>query len=587
MELSTTSSRMSSLALLAALSAGCSGESVVDGASSSPNAAIVEGTGAEQPGALAATVGSTPVVTQTSPGVAVGPQTIAPAQTSVPVTGVSCSATAPRRVRRLSQREYFNVVSDLLGPKAVEATGNALPFEPKSAGFDNQDNSLRVSAAFHSALSQLAEALASQADVESLAPCQSAEAECLNDFARAFSRKAYGRNATDEELSRLLKASESAANYDTRVRLVVEIVLQSPNTLYATELGQDNAAPGALTVELTQHERATQLSLLLTGARPDEQLLDAADAGRLATPDGIALEAERLMKTDRAKAQMRLFVNGWLNQGSVADAPKTTKAFPEFTPVLAAAMEAQTNAFIDEQIAGDGTLSALLTANPREIPEALVPIYGDDLTPTGLDPSRRGGVLSLPGVLTYHSADQHSGPIERGLLVRNQLLCTQVPAPPPDVMNLLAQDPIDPEDPTLTTRDKYAIHAEIPSCAACHSLIDPIGFGFEEMDGLGRYRTTENDLAVDSSGKLAGTDVDGAFEGVAELGSMLARSKDVQACFVEHFFRFASSRAAEANESCQLNAWGTRFSESDGYIPGLFMDFVSDPNFVKRMEDRL
>lgn len=532
---------------------------------------------------------SNPVAPEVSPpGGSVAPQVPGmPPVVNLTPAHVSCEAAAPRRVRRLSQREYFNVVSDLLGPGVVQAIENNLPIEPRSAGFDNQDASLRVGSAFQSALSELVGKLVEQVNVAELAPCQVDPNACLLEFARAFARRAYGRSATPDEVNRLAMAASTAEDYETRVRLVIEVVLQSPNTLYATELGPPGGAPSGPTVELTQHERASQLSLLLTGSRPDEALLTAAEEGRLATPGDMSREAARLIQTPRAKEQMRVFVMGWLDQGTVSDAPKNPDVFPEFTPALAEAMEAQTRAFIQEQIEGKGTFEALLTENPSQIPEALEPIYGEEITPIGLDPMRRLGVLSLPGVLTYHAADQHSGPIERGLLVRGQLLCTQAPPPPPTVIDLTAQNPIDATDATLTTRQKYAMHVEEPSCAGCHALFDPIGFGFEEMDGLGRFRTTENGLPVDSSGQLAGTDVDGPFEGVAELSTMLARSNDAKRCFVQHFFRFAASRTPESKDRCALDSLGQRFLAGSGSIEALFLDFVADPGFVTRKEDRL
>src|SRR5439155_14380244 len=179
------------------------------------------------------------------------------------------ASASARRIRRLSQREYFNVVGDLLGPDVAVQGANMLPLEPTVAGFDNQDTALLASAAFQEGLANVAEKLSARVDSAKLAPCATAAGSpaCLDAFTRSFARKAFGRSPTDDEVQRLLGVAATGGSYALSVQLVVETVLQSPGMLYATELGPD-VAPSAPAVEITQQEMASQLSLLLTGARP-------------------------------------------------------------------------------------------------------------------------------------------------------------------------------------------------------------------------------------------------------------------------------------------------------------------------------
>ena len=504
----------------------------------------------------------------------------------------ACGYAATRRVRRLSQREYFNVVSDLLGPDAVVQAAGMLPPEPNIAGFDNQDIALRVSSAFQEGIANVAEKLSLAVDAARLAPCDTAStsAACLQTFAEAFARKAYGRRPTADEVERLLTAAATGDTYATSVQLIVETVLQSPYMLYATELGPD-APASSTTVALTPHEIASRLSLLLTGARPDDALLQAADDDQLSLRDDLTNAVTRLLATPRASQQMSLLVKGWADLGSVADAPKNPTVFPEFTVEVAAAMQEELDAFIDAKVnAGQGTFVSLLTDTSTHIPAALAPIYGAELTIQGgvpqLDPLRRRGILSLPGWLTYHAADQHSGPVERGLLVRRQLFCTPVPPPPPQVVEMISQRPVDPNDKAKTTRQKYEEHKTQKFCASCHDQFDPIGFGLEEMDGIGRYRTTENGLPVDSSGALVSTDVDGPFTGVAQLSQKVAESAMFETCFVWQFFRFAESRVPEPSEQCLVDAFTAAFARSGGHFRDLLLDYVARPQFGVRKEDR-
>ena len=501
----------------------------------------------------------------------------------------SCLAAGSRTVRRLSQREYLNVVTDILGAPAAAVAAPMLPFEPRVAGFDNQDGALLVSAAFQEALAGAAEKLAAMADATKLAPCATAGGSpaCLDAFTRSFARQAFGRSATADEVQHLLAVAALGTSYANSVQLIVEVVLQSPQMLYQSALGVD-APPAGPTTALAQLEIASQLSFLLTGARPDETLLQAAEQGHLGTPAELEAEVQRLLATPRAQRQLRLFVNGWVDMGAVAEAPKNPASFPTFTPDIVAAMQEEWNAFVDDNVAGgSGTLAALMSGTSAHIPAALAAIYGGELDAAGtLDPLHRRGILSLPALLTYHSADQHSGPIERGLLVRRQLLCQDVPPPPPSVLQQVAANPIDSNDKGRTTRMKYEQHKSQAFCAACHAQFDVIGFGMEEMDGIGRYRTTENGLPVDSSGQLTNSGADGPFNGVVDLSAKLATSDTFATCFVHQFFRFAEARDPQAGDQCAIDAWTTAFNAGGGHIKDLLASYVSDPGFAVRKEDR-
>jgi hypothetical protein len=507
--------------------------------------------------------------------------------------GGACLAAPARSLRRLSQREYLNVVTDLLGAQFAAVAAPLLPLEPSVAGFDNQASSLLVSAAFQESLASAAEKMSAMVDATMLAPCATAAGStaCLETFARAFARKAFGRSPSNDEVQHLLAVAALGASYANSVQLIVEVILQSPQTIYQAQLGADAPASGPIAT-LTQQEIASQLSFLLTGSRPDEQLLQAADQGSLTKPAELKTQVSRLIATPRGRQQLRIFVGGWVDMGPVSSAPKNATTFPAYAPAMAVAMQEEFDAFIDTNVAGgQGTLSALMSATSAHVSAALAPIYGSELTsgqggaPT-LDPRHRRGILSLPALLTYHSADQHSGPIERGLLVRRQLLCQQIPPPPPSVLQQVAANPIDSNDTARTTRMKYEQHKTQAFCAVCHDQFDVIGFGMEEMDGIGRYRTTENRLPVDTSGQLNGTDVDGPFDGVVELSNKLAGSDMFATCFVHQFFRFAEARDPGDSDQCAIDGWTKAFRDAGGHISDLFASYVSDPGFAARKEDR-
>jgi hypothetical protein len=509
------------------------------------------------------------------------------------MTAASCTGSAgltTRRVRRLALREYFNVVTDLLGQSAAVEAKTQLGSDPRVGGYDNQDSFLFVSPSLMENDSNLAESLASQADVAKIAPCMSASGSsaCLDAFIRSFSARAYGRPLTDEEFDRAKTVAATGQDYATSVRLVVEFVLQSPNTLYVSELGPAAlAAATGQAVRLTSYEMASQLSFLLTGTRPDATLLQAVESSKFETPADVRREAERMLSSDRAKRELKRFIDGWLDMAPISEAPKVLDVFPDFTPAVVAAMQEEYDQFITTELkGGDGKLSDFMTATSTNIPPALAPIYGADFVDGALNQEHRRGVLSLPGLLTFHSADYHSGPVERGLLVRRQLLCQYIPGPPQSVLDIIAQNPLDTADTTKTTRQKFEMHVNEDSCRGCHQSFDPIGFGLEQMDGLGRFRTTENGLRVDSSGELSGVDVGGKFEGPAQLSLMLSQSKVLESCMVQHFFTFAQARPPTEDDDCVVQNWTDDFAQSGGTIKNLVFSYVVHPTFANRKDDR-
>ncbi|MES1204650.1 MAG: DUF1592 domain-containing protein [Pseudomonadota bacterium] len=235
---------------------------------------------------------------------------------SGPGTTAGCDGLTGRRIRSLTIREYANVVADLLGPTTRGAVTAALPPDNLITGFDNQGNQAPWSQpSLQESVSNLAFTLASQANPTTLAPCTTAggSAACLQTFIRSFGNKAYGRPMAEDEFMRANAAASMGQDYATSVRLVVELVLQSPHTLYVSELGAPTvpAAPGK-PIALTPYEIASQLSLLLTGGRPDATLLKAAETTGFAKPADIVTEAQRLLATAPAKAALSRFITGWM-----------------------------------------------------------------------------------------------------------------------------------------------------------------------------------------------------------------------------------------------------------------------------------
>jgi hypothetical protein len=578
-------SRVSSTAwlsagLVVAIAAGCTGKIGTSGA------AIGGGTGAN-----AASGGSNAAGSPTTSATTAAPPPGTSTTTSTVCTGSDGLTT--RRVRRLSEREYQNVVNDLLGASAAATVASTWPSsdELTVGGFDNQDGDLFMSDSLTENVSDMAATIAAATDPTTVAPCATTggSTACLQSFISTFVAKAYGRPLSAAETTEYGTLAGMGQDYATQVRLIVEMVLQSPYMVWNTELGPTTlTTASSAPVQLTQYEIASQISFLLTGSRPDATLTAAAAANSLSTTAGIQTQVQRLLPTAAGQASLARFIGGWAEMGPLSTVPKDPTIFAAFTPAIATAMQQEYDQFVTAQLkGGSGTLSDLLTGVSTNVPTALSAIYGTDLQADGtLNTAHRKGILSLPALLTYTSSDTNSGPVERGLLVRRGLFCQPVAPPPASLAAQIAATAPSGDTAMMTTREQFEVHTTNPVCAGCHSGFDPIGFGMEDMDGIGRYRTTENGLPVDASGALTATDVDGTFTGTAQLSALLANSADVQQCMVQHFFSFAQLRDPATTDQCVLNDWSNQFAQSGGKIAALITAQVAHNDFVYREDDR-
>jgi hypothetical protein len=295
---------------------------------------------------------------------------------------------------------------------------------------------------------------------------------------------------------------------------------------------------------------------------PDATLFQAAQKGELVTAAQVRAQAERLLADPRAREAVAHIVRQWLSLEQMDDMDKITAVFPDWNPALGPSMRKEVEAFVADAFWGTpGTLAALYTGTRTFISADLAKLYGvgapagTALAPTQLDPTRRSGLLTLVGVLAANAANDQTSPTLRGAFVRTRVLCGELPPPPPDVNN---QRP--PRSAVATTRERVNQHAADPSCAGCHVLIDPIGFGLERYDAIGKYRDTENGKPVDDSGEVAGTSI-GKFTGAIELGTKIAASAEAARCLGEQLFRAALGRAAGPDDAATLDAIGRVVAE--------------------------
>jgi hypothetical protein len=545
------------------------------------------------------------------PGAAGGSSPTTPGRGTPGVPGVAPIPEPPRAagckldpgpspLRLLTRTEYLNTVRDLFGgPRDV---GGDLPEDGRPArGFANDANARSASDIMVAGYMKAAEKLAAAAvgDMGKLLACDPAasggEAACLDELFDSFGTRAWRRPLTAAERQNLTRAfqegktgtASGTPSFASGVEAVVTVMLIAPQFLYRTEQGTPIAGSGF--AQLGSYEVASRLSYLLWGSMPDSDLLSAARANKLQKPEEVLLQARRMVDDARFLATVTDFSNQFLGLDQMDTLDKDQMTLPAWKPELRDPLRIEGEKFLEYVLSkeGGGKLSTFLTAPVTFVNKPLAAYYGlsgpggDAFEKVALDPERASGALTLGGFLAAHGTpdDGLTSLVFRGIFVREGLLCQHVPDPPP---NALDENP--PFTPETTSREWSFARMAKPVCGTCHQMIDHLGFAFESYDPIGKWRTTERGKPVDVSGKIDGSDVDGPFQGVVELGKKLAGSKMVGDCVATQWFRFAAGRSETDRDQCSVSTLQDALSRSGGDLRELFVAFSQTDAFLFRSQ---
>lgn len=469
---------------------------------------------------------------------------------------------APRAVlRRLTHTQYNNTIRDLLKDESDPAS--MFPPEDYVNGFKDQYEALSVSPILADAYSRAAERLAANAfrrgDTRGLIPCKpvsETDAACRTQFIQTFGRRAFRRPLEPQEVATQEAIFKGEKTFLAGAQAVIETMLQSPSFIFWLE-----QSPNA---KWASYAKASRLSYFLWATMPDDALLESAAQGELDTPGGVERVARRMLDDPRAKQGVDEFVAEWLRFDRVMTASRERRLFPLFGRELAKSMTEETRRFIGDLVWNDRNFMDAFTANYSFINSDLAAVY--KVPPPARDfqrvelpaSSERAGLLGQALYLTLSSKPDDTGPTGRGLFIREQFLCQQVPPPPPGVDTNLP--PVEQSRP-VTNRERMAMHTTSKMCAGCHNLTDQIGFGFEKFDAIGMRRETQKllfynahsaaeakhekpteiNLVLDTSAHVAGIP-NSDFTSPRGLGEILAKAPQCQECIVKQVFRYMSGR---------------------------------------------
>lgn len=485
--------------------------------------------------------------------------------------------------RRLTHAQYENILVDIFGPDLViaelaepDVAVSGLVAVGASAG--------SFSARGVESLEEAAYVIAEQAIEtpsirERVLDCDPADRACVEGVVTSVGRRLWRRPLEADEVTRIADIADQAGaaleSADQGVVYALAALLQSPNFMFRVELG---AAEGE-GYAFTDLDLANRLAFFLWNTAPDDALLDAALAGELSSDEGLRAQAERMLDDARARRGMRAFFSDFLELEGLDDLAKDPTLYEHFSTLLGPDAREET-LLLWEYFVFDGALDYrdMLTTretfvNPRlaalyDVPAPVREGFGYVVLP---EDGGRAGLLGHASLLNLHGHPRSTSATLRGAAVRKTLLCQTIPPPPVDVDTSIPE----PSGDVQTLRDRVAEHLENESCAGCHNLMDPIGLGLENFDGVGRWRETDRGFDIDASGELDGV----FFADPIELGQAVRNQGDLSRCLVRTLARYANGRVETWDEVDHVWILDDRFAAHDYRVKPLLLEIVMSPLF--------
>ena len=485
-------------------------------------------------------------------------------------------------LRRLTSRQITHAVKDLVG---VDVDPNQLPFEAERDGFVTfaalQGAGASDVATFH----DLAEEVAAAANMSDLMSCSNNDRACVRAFIEDFAPQAFRRPIDNEEveLYLLLYDLAEADGFDFAARKVLQAMLSSPSFLYRVE----HSGGDGTTAPLGGREYAARLSFFLWSSVPDAELMRDAEEGVLDTQVGRAAAIERMLNDPRARRSVRDFHEQWLHLSELTSIAPNPEIFPEFDDSLVADYTEETTRYAEHVFfdADNNTFRELLLGDYSMLNDTLGDLYGvsagGNFENTDLSGMPRVGILMQGGTLARLATPSRSQPIYRGDFMLTDVLCRNLMLP--ENLNVMLPEP----DPTRTFREQLDETTGSGQCNNCHSRINPLGYGLEAFDALGRYRPEENGFPIDTSGSLVGLgDAEGSFDDGPEMMEIIAASETAAECYTEKWFQFALGRARrETEDQASFDDIMGRFRSSGFNLRELLIAITESDAFSTRTMD--
>jgi len=500
------------------------------------------------------------------------------------------------RVRLVSQEQYFDTLSYVFGPDILP-TAHFPPFARTDGLLEIGASTVGMTSGqmqqFQRAASSVAQAVVSPERRNFLIPCtphhaDAADGACASRFLGSVGRLLWRRPLSKDELTDVVNSANQTADhlkdFYAGLSVALEGMLISPNTMYVIDRTEPDPKHAGRR-RLDSYSLASRLSFFLWNSGPDDELLKQAEHGDLQSSQGRARAVDRMLRSSRLEAGVRAFFDDMFGFDDFAVLAKDPMIYPKFiSAAVLDAREQTLRTIVDHVLVRNGDYRDLFTTRHTFLSPALAVLYGVPVS-SGWTPydvpadSPRVGLLTQVSFLALHAHPGRSSPTLRGKALRELLLCQRVPHPPPNVDFSKVENP----DPTLhTMRERLTAHRSNPVCAGCHRIVDPIGLGLENFDGVGEFRNTEGGETIDASGTLDGR----SFKDAVGLGQALHDDPALPACLVSRMYSYGVGGAPANGDQTQalLKYFDARFSD-DGYrVPDLMRTIALSEAFSEVTE---
>jgi hypothetical protein len=407
-------------------------------------------------------------------------------------------------------------------------------------------------------------------------------ADCQGQILIGFTKRAWRRPPTAAEIDRLRAVvADAVARGDTAeagMRNALQAVLVSPNFIYRVEVDPD---PDAKTPHpLTTWELASRVSYFLWSSMPDDELFAAAEAGNLGDRDELQRQVRRMLDDPKAVALTDNFAGQWLFTRALGAQDPDYTLYPEYDDELEAAFRAETRRFFQTFLVEDLPMTQFLTADFTFVNDRLAEFYGlplpgsNELVRVSLADTARRGFLMQGSILRVTSRPKRTSPVLRGKWVLDNLLCAPPPPPPPGVEGL-AEDTMS----TGSLRERLEAHLTNPVCASCHGVMDPIGFGLDNFDAIGKFRTMDAGFPIDTTGSLFG---EIPFADANELVEALAAQPNVYRCIVEKLYTYTGRPPIRIDAVEHIEELTREFADAGYSLRELIVAMATHRSFTSR-----
>lgn len=497
-------------------------------------------------------------------------------------------------IRRLNRVEYNNTIRDLVGIDFHAA--DDFPSDDVGYGFDNIGDVLSMAPILMEKYLDAAERIVAKAfetpevrkRIIGRQPTDQTKLDCARKIIERFAFHAYRRPVKSEEVDRLVglvtQAEAQGDSFDKGIQLALQAILVSPHFLFRIELDPQPRDEKAIHV-INDFELASRLSYFLWCSLPDDDLFDLARQNKLHEDEKLEAQVRRMLKDPKAHALVENFAGQWLELRSLKTMTPDSSLFPTFDESLRSAMLKESELFFEAVVKEDRNILDFIDADFTFLNERLAGHYGisgvkgDQFQRVNLTGDQRGGILTQASILTVTSNPTRTSPVKRGKWILENILGTPPPPPPPDVPVLK-----EGKELTGTLRQRMEQHRANPSCATCHQRMDPLGFGFENFDAIGAWRTLDGKSAIDPAGVLP----DGkSFKGPKELKAILrGKEEEFRRCLTEKLLTYALGRGLEFYDKISIEEISRKLAQQNNQFSALVIEIVKSDPFQKRRGKR-